>query len=841
MARYKGVEVKESVRPLLPHMPLIDEYREMLQSLQVFWDNLNLLGQMSGTTAEIGQTREAFSKLTSELLNNLAERALAKREQEMRAKSQVVIDILIRNLFERTADIGFLATDATLRDFVSQPDDAYSLQQRFHEYRAKYSVYQDIVLLDRSGQILARLEPDVNVTTIADAWVQEALRTSSPYVEAYGPTALFPGGPAALIYAYRINAGQGLPLGVLALCFRFGDEMSQIFRDLQAPGDAGVMALLDAKGTVIASSDNWQVPVGAPLDVAPGTLHRLRFAGRAYLCFASETQGYQGYTGPGWRGLMMVPLDQAFEGGDDEQPEHLAPSLMASVMAGGVAFPEHLLAIPRQAEAIQRELNRAVWNGMVRQSDAQALGNSGFSKVLLWEISCVGRSMREVFSRAIGNLHATVLSSVLTDSQFFASLAIDIMDRNLYERANDCRWWALDPTLLKLMSNPAGQNREGLEQVLGYINRLYTVYDQLFLFDTQGVIVAVSNPRYADRVGSVLSESWVAECLGLRHSQSYAVSPFAPTPLYEGRPTYTYSAALRAQADGQLLGGIGIVFDSEPQFAAMLQDALPRGANGEPASGSFAMFVDAEARIIASSHSDYRPGTQLAIEPELLKPSSDGCARIVAFAGQVMAIGARASSGYREYKGVHDDYRNAVTAVVFVPLAPHDPTAVLAKPSRDVDRRDAQTGTSGTVSEIATFHVGDHWLGLPLSAAVEAIEMTGEAPLPTAPKQIYGTVMYRGSSLPLYNLHNAMGLPEPAGDPKAQVVVVVRAERGGQFGILVDELSETLEVASADIDQLSTVLPGSVPVLASVVKVTQSDGPMLILLSVETIVELLQR
>jgi hypothetical protein len=32
-----------------------------------------------------------------------------------------------------------------------------------------------------------------------------------------------------------------------------------------------------------------------------------------------------------------------------------------------------------------------------------------------------------------------------------ASLAINIMDRNLYERANDCRWWALDPVIANFL------------------------------------------------------------------------------------------------------------------------------------------------------------------------------------------------------------------------------------------------------------------------------------------------------------------------------------------------------------------------------------------------------
>ena len=36
----------------------------------------------------------------------------------LRSDARVTIDILIRNLFERTADIGFLATDSEIRRFA---------------------------------------------------------------------------------------------------------------------------------------------------------------------------------------------------------------------------------------------------------------------------------------------------------------------------------------------------------------------------------------------------------------------------------------------------------------------------------------------------------------------------------------------------------------------------------------------------------------------------------------------------------------------------------------------------------------------------------------------------
>ena len=842
MAKYKGIEVRDSVRQLLPHMPLIEEYREMLQSLQAVWDNLNLLGQMSGTTAEIGQTREAFASLTGELLNNLAEQTLAKREQEMKARSQVVIDILIRNLFERTADIGFLSTDDAIRQFAANPGEPWALQQRFREYVRKYSVYEDVVLLDRNGRILARLKPDERITAIHDDWVRAAATTSAPYVEAYGPSELFPGQAQSLIYAYKITSGLGDTLAVLALCFRFGDEMTRIFQGLAQADDAGVMALLDAGGQVIASSDRWQVPLGAELQVASGSLQRLRFAGRSYLAFASDTKGYQGYMGPGWRGLVLMPVDHAFEIHDDHQLDAIEPALLASVMAGGRAFSEALRAIPQQAEGIQRDLSRAVWNGTVRQGSSAAAVNSAFSKILLREISRIGMSMREVFSRSIGNLQATVLSSLLADSQFFAALAIDIMDRNLYERANDCRWWALDGNIRALLANPGNKNRQAeLEKVIAYINSLYTVYDNILLFDSEGCIQAVANPNYANLVGKTLDAPWVAECLALPDSQSYTVSQFTRSPLYASRPTYIYLAALRAPDDSRVSGGIAIVFDSEPQFNAMLNDSLPRMASGEPVAGSFAVFVDDAARIVASTDSNYRIGETLTLPDELLKPAVTGCSRLIALDGQVMAVGARPSTGYREYKGKEDSYRNALSALVFIPLGAYDASARLGNDSGEVVARRASPAADVAIREIATFHLGGHWLGLPVSAVVEAIELNGAACLANAPKQVYGALIYRNETLPIYNLHAALGLDESGEAGVGQQVVVVRGENGKLFGILVDQLGEVMETPLSDIEDLANIYVGIASVLASVVKTAPgTNAPMLVLLSVASMSEQLR-
>lgn len=58
------------------------------------------------------------------------------------------------------------------------------------------------------------------------------------------------------------------------------------------------------------------------------------------------------------------------------------------------------------------------------------------------------------------------------------------------------------------------------------------------------------------------------------------------------------------------------VVDSEPQFAAMLEDSLPRDDSGAVSTGCFGVFADRQRTILSPTDSSHQVGELLDIGPE---------------------------------------------------------------------------------------------------------------------------------------------------------------------------------------------------------------------------------
>ncbi|MGD9159162.1 MAG: hypothetical protein PVG39_12195, partial [Desulfobacteraceae bacterium] len=347
-------------------------------------------------------------------------------------------------------------------------------------------------------------------------------------------------------------------------------------------------------------------------------------------------------------------------------------------------FSSELINIKGNSEALLDDMKIDSINGQVM---AQKFSAKAFVEVLQF-VKFIGEEIDSLFSSAIDNLQYTIVSSLFNDVQFRAFQGNNIADRNLYERANDVCWWALTPRFRSLMAKHeeeglSDEEQRALKDNLQYINNLYTPYLRLVLADKGGVVIATSNPpddleeKFADDglpkgqefVGMTIEKEVVSKASLLKSSKDYYVSNFNQTKLYGNRPTYIYSTAVRhPENDALPVGVIMIVFDSEPQFRAMLMDVLPKDDNKNIREGSFGLFVTRDKLVISSTNPEYPVGSTINLDDSLFKfGKGERDSTIIEIGSKTYALGLQVSNGYREYKKT-DGYSNDTICMIFVPL-----------------------------------------------------------------------------------------------------------------------------------------------------------------------------
>jgi chemotaxis signal transduction protein len=785
----------------LPYMRDVVRCEQSLRELNQMWRMIEASAKMNCPVEAktilptMAATRSGFNRLEQELVNSLVREKVGNVLAEIGTRAQYVIDIVVRNLYERTADIGFLATDRELCAYAAGlSDDDTAIRARLRAYRSKYTVYDEIILLDTEGNVLAHVDDAIPLEHSRDALLAESL-ASDTYVETFRATDLRPGREKALIYSRRMmHPDTGAPVGVLCLCFHFEEEMAGIFRAHRDPEGRANMLLLDGDNRVIATADELWIPRGAVVPVNRDANPRLMvYGGREYLVRTFVAEGYQGYMGPhGWQGQVMTPVDIAFHGNAGGSLAALDTSIADGLLSHARSFCPPLYEIVTAAETIRR----VVWNGQVMTAGQH--GELQKLKTILDQISETGNRSNELFAQSIRDLYETVLASSMRDVESVSALLVDLLDRNLYERSDDCRWWALTPELRHALAagQPDATSLKEITGILDYINSLYTVYTRLFVYDTEGRILACTNAMEngESMIDKNIEPATLEAVLALQGQQQYHVTPFTANSLYAGKPTYVYHAAIRApQDENRVVGGIGIVFDSGPEFSAMLRGAL----TGK--EGVSALFIDRRGNVISSTDPAYLPGSQFALDPALLALENGAKAsRVVVHDGHYAVMGVSVSNGYREFK-VSDGYKEDVLSVVlnfFGEVRDRSTSSV----SKDLT---LANGVHAGGHEYATFFIEGMLLALPAENVLEALPASAISPVSmNAGRERVGVVAHHragesDSFVWVFDLRFLMyGVPSEI-DSASQVILV--SHQGRDIGLLVDELHEVPEFAASQI------------------------------------------
>lgn len=147
-----------------------------------------------------------------------------------------------------------------------------------------------------------------------------------------------------------------------------------------------------------------------------------------------------------------------------------------------------------------------------------------------------------------------------------ALVNIDLIDRNLYERTADVRWWATDASVVGALYSKTQDAYDFASKRLGVILQAYTVYYDLVIADVNGNIIANGNPEKFPSRGTNVSDSrWFVSAMNTKNSSQYGFESVHRSGLVSNNLSLIYSAAVRENGDsrGNIIGVLGVIFNWE--------------------------------------------------------------------------------------------------------------------------------------------------------------------------------------------------------------------------------------------------------------------------------------
>ncbi|HEY8994427.1 MAG TPA: cache domain-containing protein [Lacunisphaera sp.] len=171
------------------------------------------------------------------------------------------------------------------------------------------------------------------------------------------------------------------------------------------------------------------------------------------------------------------------------------------------------------------------------------------SQGLVGELTSISRS-----------LSSDVRGTRLAD---LALVNIDLIDRNLYERSCDCRWWATDNAMVEALAQPSAAAALHASERLAVILKAYTVYFDIVLAGKDGVIVANGRPdRYRSVGTNHAAAPWFRTALGCASGDEFGFQTAHRSPLAGNERVLVYSCKVcrDGKANGETLGVLGVVF-----------------------------------------------------------------------------------------------------------------------------------------------------------------------------------------------------------------------------------------------------------------------------------------
>lgn len=306
----------------------------------------------------------------------------------------------------------------------------------------------------------------------------------------------------------------------------------------------------------------------------------------------------------------------------------------------GITFLMNMLALNAKIEAVRSGVQGRGFS--VVADEVRRVGS---------EIDTLATDLSRELAEQIGTLQTLVadmdrtsMGERLVD---MALHAIETMDRNLYERTCDVRWWATESCFVQAFDEAdVTAARSSAQDRLAVILRAYTVYSDIWLCRMDGTVIANGNPLYRSALGrTVANRPWFGQLRGLASGDDYVSGCVERNVDMGGALSLPYATLIRqgGAVDGNPVGIMVTQFDWEPQARSIIEGIrLPNAGTGRRGD---VHLLDAQHRIIASTDG----GSVLDRKLDLTPLGADGKGH---FLRDGQTIAAHQTPGFESYRGL---------------------------------------------------------------------------------------------------------------------------------------------------------------------------------------------
>lgn len=338
-------------------------------------------------------------------------------------------------------------------------------------------------------------------------------------------------------------------------------------------------------------------------------------------------------------------------------PASEANGLPEQILSLADALGEKVRTSLKQIDEINTQSSLLSLNAKIEAARAGAAGRS-FAVVAteMGELSETTKRVAVQLSSKLGgdiaelqNISQRLASDVLgTRLADLALTNIDLIDRNLYERSCDVRWWATDSSVVDLLADPTPERVEYACKRLGVILNAYTVYFDLVVCSLDGEVLANGRPQTYKSIGmNAGKQRWFQTALQTRSGDEFGFEIVHASPLVDGAYILGYSCAVRrgGEADGEPIGVLGILFNWRG-LAQTVVDRTP--LTEEEKTRSRVCILSEEGVILADTQGAPLSGELRFPDRESIWTSPKCFSEVEEEAGQLLVAHAKAP-GFETY------------------------------------------------------------------------------------------------------------------------------------------------------------------------------------------------